>query len=122
MYIRQARREDEELKVTFGQEFLAYASRVAAFFPLRRPSSQTAAITMSEEKKTWMIVILAAWMLAFAAVPVKAASQSVSVEETLGALGKGPTLGNAGASVTIVEFSDFSVASARSFGPTRFRS
>lgn len=35
LYIRQARREDRELKTAFGQAFRDYASRVPAFFPGR---------------------------------------------------------------------------------------
>lgn len=115
MYIRQARREDKELGGTFGQEFIDYASRVQAFFPFRRPSSQGAAIKQPEERKSWMIVILAAGMLAFAVVPAKAASQSVSIEEVLATLGKGPTMGRERTPVTIVEFADFQCSFCRKF-------
>ncbi|MGH7825833.1 MAG: methyltransferase family protein [Candidatus Binatia bacterium] len=40
MYIRQARREDADLKAAFGHEFIDYTSRVPAFFPLCRPSGR----------------------------------------------------------------------------------
>lgn len=115
MYIRQARRENRELKATFGQEFIDYGSRVQAFFPFRRPSSQGGRIRPPEERKSSMIVILAGWMLAFAVVPAKAAPQSVSIEEVLATLGKGPTMGSANASVTIVEFADFQCSFCRKF-------
>lgn len=36
MYIRLARREDEELAAFFGEAFLDYAARTPAFIPLRR--------------------------------------------------------------------------------------
>ena len=47
MYVRLARREDQELAARFGYEFTAYASRVPAFWPWtqspggRRPAAST---------------------------------------------------------------------------------
>ncbi len=38
MYVRLARREDEELATAFGDEFLRYATRTPAFVPRGRPS------------------------------------------------------------------------------------
>jgi len=38
MYVRLARREDEELATVFGEEFLRYATRTRAFVPWGRPS------------------------------------------------------------------------------------
>ena len=45
MYVRQARREDEDLQARFGDAFTAYASRVPAFVPrlVRRQETRIAA-------------------------------------------------------------------------------
>jgi len=45
MYVRQARREDEDLRARFGGAFTEYASRVPAFVPrlVRRRQTMTAA-------------------------------------------------------------------------------
>lgn len=38
MYVRLARREDEELATLFGEELLRYATRTPGFVPWGRPS------------------------------------------------------------------------------------
>ncbi len=42
MYVRQARREDEELEARFGRAFAVYAARVPAFIPRLRPRTVAA--------------------------------------------------------------------------------
>jgi protein-S-isoprenylcysteine O-methyltransferase Ste14 len=42
MYVRQARREDEDLEARFGRAFAGYAARVPAFIPRLRPRTVVA--------------------------------------------------------------------------------
>ena len=59
-------------------------------------------------------------MVALALSPALGASQDLSVEEALAALGKGPTVGSASAPVTIVEFADFQCSFCRKFWADTF--
>jgi len=42
MYVRQARREDEDLEARFGRAFAVYAAREPAFMPRLRPRTVVA--------------------------------------------------------------------------------
>lgn len=69
----------------------------------------------SSAEKMRLVSIALAWMVALALSPTLGASQDLSVEEALSALGKGPTVGSASAPVTIVEFADFQCSFCRKF-------
>jgi protein-S-isoprenylcysteine O-methyltransferase Ste14 len=95
-YFFLAKEEDRELEQKFGDEFARYRHKVPAFIPL--PGSKTAMT-----------------LVALSLVLANGVSQGQTVEETLGSLGKGPTLGLKRASVSIVEFSDFQCSFCRKF-------
>jgi protein-disulfide isomerase len=63
----------------------------------------------------WTTLVVVVLIALLVRSPEIGALQPLSVEETLAALGKGPTLGSAGARVTIVEFADFQCSFCRKF-------
>lgn len=72
---------------------------------------------MTELLVKWQrLMVVAVALLALSVhSPAIGASRPLSVEETLAALGNGPTLGSPNAPVTIVEFSDFQCSFCRKF-------
>jgi protein-disulfide isomerase len=70
---------------------------------------------LNRKRKNCGIASLLVGMVAMAILPGKGISQNRSVEETLAALEKGPTLGSATAQVSMVEFSDFQCSFCKRF-------
>ncbi len=68
-----------------------------------------------QHKITRQFASVLPWMLSLSFVALGLASQDLSVEEALSALGKGPMLGREMAPVTIVEFSDFQCSFCKKF-------
>jgi protein-disulfide isomerase len=66
-------------------------------------------------KNKWTTLVVVLLIALSARSPEIGAAQPLSVEETLAALGKGPTRGSAGAPVMIVEFADFQCSFCRKF-------
>jgi protein-S-isoprenylcysteine O-methyltransferase Ste14 len=95
-YLLLAKEEDGELEQKFGDEFTTYRNAVPGFIP-------------SLGKKTVAALMVSSLILTSEIL------QAQTVEETLAALGKGPTLGSSSAAVSIVEFSDFQCSFCKKF-------